>query len=313
MHRLVWQPLAEQVHETLTTRQHVISRSAQMASYRSIIGLVAIADNFDVFYIDQFGVLHDGVRPYSGAIECLAKLKKLDKQVVLLSNSGKRAAANIARLAELGFVRDLFDHVVTSGEVAWKGISEGEFGQPFVGGKKMFLVGHEGYDYGYERIGIGPAAEAASSDFVMIAASRAPKLTLEQYGELLASAAAAGVPALCCNPDRLMLTTEGLQPSAGEIAALYERLGGKVVFVGKPYGAMYSFAKRQIHGSEALRSIAMGDSMEHDIAGGRKAGLATALVLTGLSSGLTDRDVRERVAFHDAVPDFVMPGLAWTG
>jgi hypothetical protein len=68
-----------------------------MASYRSIIGLAALADHFDVFYIDQFGVLHDGVRPYSGAIECLAKLKKLDKRVVLLSNSVKRAAANIAR------------------------------------------------------------------------------------------------------------------------------------------------------------------------------------------------------------------------
>jgi ribonucleotide monophosphatase NagD (HAD superfamily) len=76
---------------------------------------------------------------------------------------------------------------------------------------------------------------------------------------------------------------------------------------------MYSFAKRQIHGSEALRSIAIGDSIEHDIAGGRKAGLATALVLTGLSLGLTGRAVRERVAFHDAVPDSVMPGMAWTG
>lgn len=284
-----------------------------MVPYRSIAGLAAIANNFNVFYIDQFGVLHDGVQPYAGAIECLAKLKKLDKQVVLLSNSGKRAAANIARLAELGFVRGLFDHVITSGEVAWKGISEGDFGQPFVGGKKMFLVGHEGYDYGYEKIGIAPASDAVNSDFVMIAASRAPKLTLDQYGELLASAAAAGVPALCCNPDRLMLTTGGLQPSAGEIATLYERLGGKVVFVGKPYRAIYSFAKRHIRGSEALRSIAIGDSMEHDIAGGKKAGLATALVLTGLSSDLTDRDVRERVAVHDAVPNFVMPGLAWAG
>lgn len=284
-----------------------------MGSYRSVAGLVAIADNFDVFYIDQFGVLHDGIRPYSGAIECLAKLKKLGKQVVLLSNSGKRAAANIARLVEMGFVGDLFDNVVTSGEVAWEGISKGEFGQPFVAGKKMFLLGHEGYDYGYERIGIETVSEAADADFVMIAASRAPRLTLEQYGELLASVAATGVPALCCNPDRLMLTTEGFQPSAGEIAALYERLGGKVVFVGKPYGTMYSFAKRHIQGSEVSPSIAIGDSIEHDIAGGRKAGLATALVLTGLSSGLTDLEVQERVAYHNSVPDFVMPGLAWTG
>ena len=90
-----------------------------MIGYRKIERLSALADSFDLFMIDQFGVLHDGVSPYPGAIECLASLKASGKGVVLLSNSGKRAAANIARLADLGFSHELFDHVVTSGEVAW--------------------------------------------------------------------------------------------------------------------------------------------------------------------------------------------------
>lgn len=282
-----------------------------MAQYRTVEGLSALADEFDEFLIDQFGVLHDGLSPYQGASESLATLKRLGKNVVLLSNSGKRVDANIARLADLGFERTLFDHVVTSGEVAWQGIVDGTFGPPFSSGKRMFLIGHENYDYGFESIGIKLVADPVASDFIMIAASRAPKMSLDQYGSMLAAAAASGIPALCCNPDRLMLTSEGLQPSAGEIAIHYERLGGQVVFVGKPYGAMYAFARRQVRSRDAVRSLAIGDSIEHDIRGGHRAGLETALVLTGLSSGLADDKLDKRLAHYGTAPDFVMPGLVW--
>lgn len=283
-----------------------------MAQYRTVDGFSALADEFDEFLIDQFGVLHDGMRPYQGATECLVRLKELGKNVVLLSNSGKRADANIARLAHLGFERTLFDNVVTSGEVAWQGIVDGTFGLPFSPGKRMFLVGHENYNYGFESLGITLVADPAASDFIMIAASRAPMMSLDQYESMLAAAAASGIPALCCNPDRLMLTSEGLQPSAGEIAIHYERSGGKVLFVGKPYGAMYAFAKRRARPRDAVRSLAIGDSIEHDIRGGQKADLKTALVLTGLSSGLADDKLDKRLAHYGAAPDFVMPGgLVW--
>jgi len=282
-----------------------------MVRYRTVEGLSELADVFDEFLIDQFGVLHDGMRPYQGAIPCLTKLKELGKNVILLSNSGKRAYANIARLADLGFPKSLFDHVVTSGEVAWQGIVDGRFGEPFSRGRRMFLVGHEDYDYEFESIGIKLVADPAASDFIMIAASRAPKMSLDQYGAMLAAAASSGIPALCCNPDRLMLTTEGLQPSAGEIAVYYERLGGRVVFVGKPYESMYAFAKRLTRAPDAVRRIAIGDSIDHDIRGGHRADLKTALVLTGLSSGLADGKLDKRFAFYGATPDFVLSGLVW--
>ena len=109
-----------------------------------------------------------------------------------------------------------------------------------------------------------------------------------------------------------MLTSEGLQPSAGEIAALYERLGGKVTFVGKPYMAMYDFTRRQTPGYETARILAIGDSVEHDIGGGNNAGFSTALVLTGLSIGLTDDELAKRIEHYGKFPDFVLPGLRWS-
>jgi HAD superfamily hydrolase (TIGR01459 family) len=283
----------------------------QMGDYRSIDGLDAISEAFELFLIDQFGVLHDGVRPYDGAIECLKNLKASGKNVVLLSNSGKRAAANISRLLEFGFTAASFDHVVTSGEVAWQGIRERTFGPPFVPGNRVFLVGHDDYDYGLDEIGLVPVEDSAAANFILIAASRAPKLSLTQYRDLLAAAADSNVPALCCNPDRMMLTAAGLQPSAGEIASLYRELGGKVTFVGKPYPAIYAAARKRYPGSKNARTLAIGDSIEHDIRGGQNAGLVTALVRTGLSAQLSDEQLNKEATRQGAIADFVLPGLLW--
>ena len=278
---------------------------------RSIAGLNSICESFDLFLIDQFGVLHDGTRPYDGAIECLERLKAAGKSVILLSNSGKRTAANIERLLAMGFPRDCFDHAVTSGEVAWQGIIDRVFGAPFLPGKKMLLLGHEDYDYEFDRIGLTKVEDPAAADFVMIAASRGTKTSFAEYNDTLSVAVARNIPALCSNPDRMMLTPSGLQPSAGEIASLYMRLGGKVSFVGKPYPAIYAAARKKSPQSKRARTLAIGDSIEHDIVGGTRAGLSTALVRTGLSAELSDIELVGEGTRYGTFASFVLPGLYW--
>ena len=81
-------------------------------------GIAAIADLYALFLVDQFGVLHDGQQPYPGVVDCLKKLAERGRQVVLLSNSGKRAEPNIARLVGIGIPRSGFVSMVTSGDVA---------------------------------------------------------------------------------------------------------------------------------------------------------------------------------------------------
>jgi HAD superfamily hydrolase (TIGR01459 family) len=92
------------------------------------------------------------------------------------------------------------------------------------------------------------------------------------------------IPAICCNPDKLMLTKTGLQPAPGAIAALYENMGGEVRWIGKPYAEIYAEALKLIGNPKHV--LCIGDSAEHDVAGGRGAGLATLLVMTGVSAGL---------------------------
>jgi HAD superfamily hydrolase (TIGR01459 family) len=260
---------------------------------------------FDGFVIDQYGVLHDGVRAYAGALEALAAIRSAGKRAVLVTNSGKPAAANEERLARLGFAREFYAALVSSGEAARLGIEDGAFGPAFAAGGKVHVVGRTGDEYGLERFPLAPV-DLAAADALLILGSDAPRVSLDEYAERLKPAAARSLPALCANPDLLMLTKSGQQPAPGAIARLYETLGGKVEYVGKPHAFIYAIASRALAGVEPRRILAVGDSPLHDVEGAAKAGFATALVKTGLSAGRDDDELRRAAPI---APVFVLDGL----
>ena len=49
-------------------------------------GLADLASRYRGFIVDQWGVLHDGARPYADAFDCLVRLREAGKRIVLLSN-----------------------------------------------------------------------------------------------------------------------------------------------------------------------------------------------------------------------------------
>jgi HAD superfamily hydrolase (TIGR01459 family) len=252
-----------------------------------INGLSEIAADFDGMLIDQFGVIHDGQALYSGTLRVLSELKALGIPVAVMTNSGKRAEANRRRLVKMGVPRDCFVDAVSSGEVAFNALTTA----------RAFLIGKDGEDYGFD--GITFTDDPHDAEVMLILGSNAPMTSLDDYRKLFTGL---DLPAICCNPDRLMLTPEGLMPAPGAIAALYEEMGGKVSWVGKPYPGIYKEAARII--GNPKRILCIGDSAEHDVAGGRAAGLSTLLVLQGVSAG------------HDPAalspqPDFVMDCFRW--
>ena len=252
-----------------------------------ISGLHEIASRFDGMLIDQFGVIHDGLQLYPGTPRVLSELKALGIPVAVMTNSGKRAEANRQRLVKMGVPRDHFVDAVSSGEVAFSTLTA----------KKAFLIGKDCEDYGFD--GIEFVSDPHDAEIILILGSNAPKTSLDTYHKLLSGLT---LPAICCNPDKLMLTPEGLMPAPGAIAALYQELGGQVTWIGKPYPGIYAQAARLI--GNPKRILCIGDSAEHDVAGGRAAGFETLLVLQGVSAG------------HDAAtlqpqPDYVMDSFQW--
>jgi HAD superfamily hydrolase (TIGR01459 family) len=276
---------------------------------RRIAGLEAVLDAFDVFLVDQFGVLHDGRSAYPGAIAALRRIKAAGKRIGLVSNSAKRSAPNRERLHALGFAADDYDAFVTSGEVGHMMLASGALAQLFGAAPRCHIVSAGGD----ASIVSGTAFEAVErperADVILIAGSEAPRVTMDHYRALLGPAAAAGVPAVCLNPDRRMLTPHGLAFAPGAIADAYADMGGAVTFVGKPHAEIYDLTLDQLGAGRGARILCCGDSVEHDVAGGAGIGAATLLTLGGIHAGVDDAALSALYATHGARPDFVAPAF----
>lgn len=269
-----------------------------MRAPHAVEGLAEIAHLFDAFLVDQFGVLHDGHDAYPGAIDGLARLKATGAKVGLISNSGKRASPNIDRFTGLGFARSSFDAFTTSGEVAWGMLAKGGLAPP---GARCLVLSRGADPHALAGLDATAAESGAECDLVLIAGSEGDRLSMDHYRRLLEPAAARGVPALCTNPDYVMLTPSGPRFGAGEIARAYEAMGGGVTYVGKPHAAIYDAALAALGRPDPARTLCIGDSLAHDVAGGAGAGLKTLLV----SGGVPQEDGAE------AVPDYACERFRW--
>jgi HAD superfamily hydrolase (TIGR01459 family) len=251
-------------------------------------GIESLAERYQVFLLDQFGVLHDGQRPYPGVMDALAALKRANKMVVLVSNSGKRAEPNERRLLKLGFAAGSWDHFISSGELAWRALSDMAAAGSLRAGTKCLLISRDADRSAIQGLPFILTDSGDDAELVLIAASEGDRHDLDYYRNLLAPAAARQVPCFCTNPDRIMLTASGPRFGAGEIADLYEQLGGSVERIGKPYPAIFEAALDLAGQPDRASVVCIGDSLEHDIAGGRRAGVATTLVLSGILAGTAD-------------------------
>ncbi|RWB04505.1 MAG: TIGR01459 family HAD-type hydrolase [Mesorhizobium sp.] len=268
-------------------------------------GIGPLAERYDVFLLDQFGVLHDGTRPYPGAVAALSALKRAGKTVVLVSNSGRRARPNESRLMKLGFEAGSWDHFVSSGEVAWRSFREMAISGKLRPGTKCLLISREADRSAIEGLPFVLTGSGDEAELVLIAASEGDRFDLDHYRRLFAPAAARRVPCFCTNPDIIMLTAVGPRFGAGRLADLYESLGGSVTRIGKPDKAIFDAALALAGEPDPGTVVCVGDSVEHDISGGNSAGIATALVLSGILADTPDLAAvfDEQQAWPDYITD----------
>ncbi|MFN8829285.1 MAG: TIGR01459 family HAD-type hydrolase [Labrys sp. (in: a-proteobacteria)] len=259
---------------------------------------------YGLFFVDQFGVLRDGDGPYPEAVDSLVKLRDEGRRVVILSNSGKRSAINEERLVRMGFPRSSFDHFLTSGEVVWRLLADGTIKRP----RTCLVLSRNGDTSPVDGLGITLTDDPAEAEMVLIAGSEIPDRSFEEYRAILAPCAARKVPAICANPDMIMLISSGKAPGSGQIARLYERLGGTVTWLGKPHPTIYWMA-RALTGLTEAKALGVGDSIEHDIAGAKGVGADAALILAGIHAGASDLEAE--YAEYGARPDYVLDRFVW--
>jgi HAD superfamily hydrolase (TIGR01459 family) len=270
---------------------------------------LTIASSFTAIFFDQYGVLHDGHRAYPGAREALAALKSGGVKIVILSNSGRTSQANARRAAALGFGPELYDHFVTSGDVARRLLKRGGGPAPLTPETRCLTISSHDDDDFPSTLGLASASDGAVADLVIISGSQGDRPSLDEYRRILAPAAMRGAPCVCTNPDKLMLTPTGIAPGAGRIAELYQELGGEVKWIGKPFPQVYQEAAA-LCGVEGPREIlCVGDSVEHDVVGAHGFGAAAALLRCGILATLSEAELAHEIGKHGAVPDFVLKDL----
>ncbi|RZN09792.1 TIGR01459 family HAD-type hydrolase [Bradyrhizobium genosp. SA-3] len=283
-----------------------------IADLIEIEGLHRIADRFDHVLLDQWGTLHEGQAVFPLARDCVARLRKVGKRVLVLSNSGKRASSNAARLASLGLPADAYDGILTSGEVTWHGL-KARAQQPFIAfGRTCLLIARGGDHAIVDGLDLNLVADVGKADFILLAGLDDAVAEPEHWRACLTEAAACGLPMLCANPDLAMFGTTGLIPAPGALARFYETLGGRVTYVGKPHAPIFAAALERLGQPNPARVLMIGDSLDHDVAGARRAGMLTLLLRSGVHRDQTPGELVRQPPGADArMPHWTMDHLAW--
>lgn len=242
---------------------------------RALENLSEIASDYEVIVLDQWGVLHDGNTPYRGAVETIENLRRRGHRLAVLSNSGKRSEPNVRRISGMGFGENLFETVMTSGEALWRDIRAG------IVPEQCFLP-IEGANGDAEKwadgLEIDMTRELQNAEAVLLM-GLPEQTSLDEWQPLLGEMRSREMRIYCSNPDRQSPRHDGLVVSPGALAHLYVDLGGETVFYGKPHRPIFEALCSALN---VERVLMVGDSLEHDIAGGHGAGWDTLLIEGGL-------------------------------
>ena len=276
-----------------------------------IITLNELSALYDVFFIDQFGVLRGGEAAYVGAARALSRLKAQGKTIVILSNSGRSGQYNAARLVRLGFDSGSFDHFVTSGDVALALLESRALRIEKTKLTRSLTIS-SGDDHSLaDKLDFSSVASADDADLIIISGSETERISLDAYRSLLHPAAIRGVPCICTNPDLHKLVGETLLPAAGAIAKLYEEMGGVVTLIGKPHMDIYQHAHALCRYSDKARIVSIGDSLDHDIRGAATFGIDSVLARTGVQAHVSETALRVQMPEAQLAPRYLLRSFVW--
>jgi len=246
-------------------------------------GLSALADRYDAFVLDLWGVVHDGVHPFPGVNACLAELQAAGKPVLLLSNAPRRVGSIAAKLAAMGVEPSGWTHLMSSGEATHEGLRDRDTAPFDTLGRRLYHLGPERDVDVYDGLdGYAVVGRLDEADFVLNTGPDAYDETVDDHRPVLDEAARRGLPMVCANPDLVVMVGETRAICAGTLAQEYEAMGGAVTWIGKPRPAVYRRCLGLLGDPAPHRVLAVGDSLRTDVAGARTMGFDSLFVAGGI-------------------------------
>jgi len=278
-------------------------------------GFAPLAARYQGFILDLWGVIHDGVKPYPGAADTLARIKALGKPAVLLSNAPRRAHVAQASMRNMGIADDLYSGILTSGEATHMALRDRT--DPWFAslGRRLLHIGPARDRNVYEGLDYEVVSNPAEADFVLNTGpdDLGGPTEVEDWEELLQSCARASLPMVCANPDLEVIRGGTRVICAGALTQRYEEIGGDARWIGKPDPAIYTPVLAML-GLRHTEALAVGDALRTDIAGATSRDIASCWVLGGIHGEELGNDpVRIEAAARAAklAPVATVPRFVW--
>ena len=221
---------------------------------KELKGLREIYDNYDTFIIDLWGVIHDGIMLNPKAIEVVENLRKNSKKFVFLSNAPRPSSNVVNFLLKMKMDKKYLSNVITSGEAAMHSVNQKKFGKTFyhLGPSKDAQIFEKVKNF---------ATKIDKCDFILCTGLfKEHENDLDYYKILLKDHISKKL--ICTNPDLTVHRGNVEELCAGSVAKVFENLGGKAIYFGKPYEEVYKMCFKKNE-----KVLAIGDNVRTDIKG----------------------------------------------
>ena len=270
--------------------------------------LSEIRDFYDVFLIDLWGVIHNGIAAFDNVIPVLQSLKQKKKMVFFITNAPRRSFVISQQLEDFGIEQKLYDKIISSGELTWLSIKE-KYQK-----KNCLIIGPPRDFHLVEGLDISVVDKDSNVDIILNTGPWGDDDSLENYTDLLDSLAKKKSHMICSNPDKTVVRGENFMICAGLLAEYYEKIGGKVEYYGKPYKQIYEHCFNFFE-KKNTRVLAIGDSLENDIKGANALNFDSLLITDGIHREVNNNnDVDKQkldglIKTKNIFPDFFMRKL----
>ena len=213
--------------------------------------------------------MHNGIKLNSKAMEVIKNLKKISKKIVFLSNAPRPSLKVINFLLKMGMNEKYLSSVITSGEAAMYAINQSKFGKTF------FHLGPPRDTSIFDKVKKNKT-NIDECDFILCTGLFDDyDNDLNFYREFLKKHTSKKL--ICTNPDLTVHRGKIEELCAGSIAKVFEELGGKVSYFGKPHPEVYNlcFSKNE-------KVLAIGDNLRTDIKGANNLNLDSIFITDGI-------------------------------
>ena len=264
-------------------------------------GLSSIVDNYQLFYIDLWGVVHNGVSLHSEAINALKEITKKGKDYILLTNAPRPNHAVRSFLEKLGMEKEIREHVFTSGEAALVYLKKNLFSNNFfhIGPPRDFDLFRD-----FEKM---KSNQIGKCDYILCTGLYDDhNEDLKYYKNLLEKNIEKKM--FCTNPD-LIVDKGGIREfCAGSVAMIFEKIGGEVIYFGKPYPEVYN----QSTDNRNKKILSIGDNLNTDIKGANLLNYDSLVISNGIHKNeIKEKGIEKVSKSYEAICNYVQSELKW--